>query len=102
MQIVNSSVAFGPFSNAGPQQQTATIDMGASVSQATAFLSGFDVEFSNGDDHDFGLLDVQVHVPAGGVSGSAVQVQVTYGLRDWSGDWDDQYDGRIFFTVIGE
>jgi hypothetical protein len=31
-----------------------------------------------------------------------VTIQVTYGLRDWSGNWDDQYDGTINFAVIGE
>ncbi len=102
MQIVNGSFNFGRFSNAGPQLGTTEVDMGANVSQAAAFLSGFNVEFSNGDDHNFGLLDVQVRVPGGGIAGSKVQVQVTYGLRDWSGDWDDEYDGQIFFTVVAE
>ena len=41
-------------------------------------------------------------VPAGGINGTSVTVNVTYGLLDWSGDWDDQYDGRVFFSVIGE
>ena len=41
-------------------------------------------------------------VPPGGVNGTAVTVNITYGLRDWSGNWDDQYDGTIFFSVIGE
>jgi hypothetical protein len=102
MQIVNSSVSFDPASGSGPRTTSATVDMGATVSQATAFLSGFSVEYSGGNDHHLGLLDVQVQVPAGGISGSSVQVQVTYGLRDWSGNWDDQYDGQIFFTVVGE
>jgi hypothetical protein len=29
-------------------------------------------------------------------------VNVTFGLRDWSGNWDDQYDGQILFSVIAE
>ena len=102
MQILNSSITFGQHSGSGPQVQTTTVTLGAPVSQAAAFLSGFNVEFSHGDDHNFGLLDVQVQVPAGGISGAAVQVQVSYGLRDWSGNWDDDYDGQIFFTVVGE
>jgi hypothetical protein len=32
---------------------------------------------------------------ASGISG-AIQ------LRDWSGNWDDDYDGQVFFAVIGE
>jgi len=102
MQIVNSSLSFGAQSGSGPRVQSTTVDMGTAVTQAAAFLSGFSVEFSDGDDHNLGLLDVQVQIPAGGINGSAVQVQVTYGLRDWSGDWDDKYDGQIFFTVVGD
>jgi hypothetical protein len=102
MQIANSSVSFGQHSGSGPQVQTASVDMGAPVSQAIAFLSGFNVEFSHGHDHNLGLLDVQVQVPAGGISGSTVQVRVSYGLRDWSGDWDDDYEGQIWFSVVGQ
>jgi ribosomal protein S9 len=72
------------------------------VTQATAILTGFITEFSGGNDHHLGQLDIQVVVPGGGVSGTSVAVQVTMGLRDWSGTWDDQYDGQVFFTVIGE
>jgi hypothetical protein len=102
MQIVSSSTSFGPISGSGPQVSSVAVDMGAPVTKAVALLTGFTAEFSDGDDHNFGLLDVQVQVPGGGISGSTVNVQVTYGLRDWSGDWDDNYDGQIFFTVIGE
>jgi hypothetical protein len=31
-----------------------------------------------------------------------VRVRVIYGLRDWSGDWDDDFEGRISFAVIAE
>jgi hypothetical protein len=72
------------------------------VSKATAILNGFNVEYSNQDDHHLGLLNVSVSVPPGAISGSTVAVTVTYGLRDWSGNWDDQYDGQIRFTVVGE
>ena len=72
------------------------------VTQATAILTGFLVEFSGGNDHRLGQLDVQVAVPAGETNGATVTIQVTYGLRDWSGNWDDQYDGTINFAVIGE
>lgn len=70
------------------------------VSQATAILTGFTVEFTPNDDHHFGQLDVQVQ--SGPPTGSSVPVTITYGLRDWSGDWDDRYDGTIFFAVVGE
>ena len=102
MQIVNSSQTFGPLSGTGPRSSTTTVTLAQPVIQATAILTGFIAEFSQGNDHHLGQLDVQVMVPAGGVNGQNVQVQVTYGLRDWSGNWDDQYDGTVFFAVVGE
>jgi hypothetical protein len=56
------------------------------IRQAAAILTGFVVEFSGGNDHHLGQLNVEVTVPPGGISGPAVQVQVTCGLRDWSGN----------------
>ena len=102
MQIQNSSLPFGPVSGNGPQVSTTSVTLPSAVSQATAILTGFIVEFSGGNDHHLGQLDVQVTVPAGGVNGATVTVNVTFGLRDWSGNWDDQYDGTIFFSVIAE
>ena len=102
MQTQTSSVSFGAVSGAGPQVTSTTVTFGSAVSQAAAFLSGFIAEFSGGNDHHLGQLDVQVIVPAGGISGSVVNVQITYGLRDWSGNWDDQYDGQVFFIVVAE
>jgi hypothetical protein len=81
---------------------TTTVTLPTAATQATAILTGFVAEFSGGNDHHLGQLDVQVAVPAGGVNGTNVTVNVTFGLRDWSGNWDDQYDGQVFFTVIAE
>jgi len=102
MQIQAGSVSLSPISGSGPQNLPATVTMASPVTQATAILTGFLVEYSGGNDHHLGQLDIQVNVPAGGISGSTVAVQVTLGLRDWSGNWDDQYDGQVFFTVVGE
>ena len=102
MVIASSSVSFNPFSGSGPQIATATVAMPSPVTQAAAILTGFISQYSGGNDHHLGSLDVQVQVPPGGVSGTTVTVNVTFGLRDWSGTWDDQYDGRVFFAVVGE
>jgi len=102
MLIQNSSTAFGRLSGSGPQVATTSVTFPSAVTQATAILTGFIAEFSNGDDHHLGQLDIQVLVPPGGVNGNNVTVNVTFGLRDWSGNWDDQYDGQIFFSVIAE
>jgi hypothetical protein len=102
MQVLNASQPFGPVSGTGPQSTTVTVTLPGSVSTAIAILTGFIAEFSHGDDHHLGQLDIQVQVPPQGVNGQNVQVQITYGLRDWSGNWDDQYDGTVFFAVVGE
>ena len=102
MQIVTSSHSFGSTSGSGPQATTVNVDMGAPVTKAVAFLTGFKAEYSNDDDHNFGRLDVSVAVPSNGINGQTVSVNVTYGLRDDSLDYDDDYDGEVFFTVVGE
>lgn len=102
MQIVNSSQFFPNLSGFGPQVATTNVVMPFAVTQATAILTGFLAEFGNNNDHHLGQIDVKVSVPPGGISGTAVTVNVTYGLRDWSGNWDDNYNGTVFFSVIGE
>jgi hypothetical protein len=102
MQTQSGSSTFGPFSGSGPRVTTTTVTFPSAVTQATAILTGFVAEFSGGNDHHLGQLDIQVAVPSGGINGTNVSVNATFGLRDWSGDWDDQYDGEIFFSVIAE
>jgi hypothetical protein len=100
MQFINDSVSFGPLSGSGPQTTSTTVSFPAPVSQAAAILTGFTAEYSGGDDHHLGQLDVKLHVDA--INGSDVAIGVQLGLRDWSGTWDDRYDGQVFFTVIGD
>jgi hypothetical protein len=102
MQVQQASLAFGPVSGSGPQVQSTTVTFPSPVTQAVAILTGFTAEYSGNNDHHLGQLDVQVVVPAGGINGASVAVQVTYGLRDSSTDFDDQYDGQVFFAVVGE
>ena len=104
MQIKSDSYSFPILFGSGPQSTTVTVTMDSAISNATAILNGFIAQFSGGRDRPLGELDIQVTVPPGGIGtdGTTVMVNVTYGLRDWSGNWDDNYDGTIFFTVIGE
>ena len=96
MRVQNSSVNFARFDGSGPRQTTADVDFGT----APAILTGFNVGYSaNDDDHHLGNLDVRLSTE---IVGTIVRVTVTFGLRDWSGDWDDSYEGQIFFAVVGE
>jgi len=58
-----------------------------------AILTGFDVSFGETHDHSFGNLQVGVKVISG--TPQSADVQVTLGLRDWSGNWDDKYEGTV-------
>lgn len=102
MLIQNATLGFSSFSGSGPRVSSTSVTFPSAVTQATAILTGFIAQFSNGDDHHLGQLDIAVAVPPGGISGANVSVNVTFGLRDWSGDWDDGYDGQVFFAVIAE
>ena len=101
MQIKQSEISFGRFSGSGPRQSTADVAMDSPVSTATAILTGFNAQFSPDDgDHHLGNLDVRLD--AAMLNSTNVRVTATFGLRDWSGDWDDRYEGQIFFAVVGE
>lgn len=101
MEIVDSSINFGRREGSGPQQLTTDVDLPLAVRSASAVLTGFNVQFSSSDgDHHLGNLDVRLRADL--LTGTRVRVTATFGLRDWSGSWDDPYEGRIFFAVIGE
>jgi hypothetical protein len=100
MQIINQSVPFGPLSGSGPQSTNVTVNFPSPVTQATAILTGFSAEYSGGNDHHLGRLQITTNVT--NITGASVIVNIQFGLRDWSGNWDDQYDGQVFFSVIAE
>lgn len=100
MQITNSSITFSPFSGSGPRTQTLDVVFANPVNIATAILTGLNVKYSKHEDHHLGNL--QVAVSSTPINPTTVRVTAKFGLRDWSGNWDDQYDGQIFFSVIGE
>ena len=102
MQIQNSSHTFPKLKGSGPQVFNTTVTFPTALTKATAILTGFIAEFSPNDDHHLGQMDIEVSIPAGGVKGTSVSITVKLGLRDWSGNWDDNYQGQVLFSVIGE
>jgi len=101
MIVNNSSATFPRLREAAQIPQTVNVVMSAAVSQATAILTGFNVQFSpQGGDHHLGQLDVRL--TTGAPSGTIVPVTVFFDLRDWSGNRDDYYEGQVFFSVVGE
>ena len=100
MQILTGSITFGQFKGSGPRSSFSDVTFPAAISQATAILTGVQARFSPNDgDHHLGDLDVRLN---SSTTGSTVRVTATFGLRDWSGNWDDNYDGQVFFAVIAD
>jgi hypothetical protein len=100
MQVRTGSITFGPFEGSGPQTSFSDVTFPMTLTQAAAILTGMDVRFSPSEgDHHLGNLDVRLNNT---VNANTVRVTATFGLRDWSGTWDDKYEGQIFFAVVGE
>jgi hypothetical protein len=68
------------------------------VLRAVAGIGGYTVAFSGGD-HNVGRIEVFLDTS---VNNNTVTVSARLGLRDWSGDWDDDYDGAIEFVVVAD
>ena len=100
MVISGGSIPFAETRGSGPQQASTDVAMPAAVTTATALLTGMNVSYSNNDDHHLGNLTIQLDAAI--TAPTTVRVTATYGLRDWSGTWDDAYEGEVFFTVVGE
>jgi hypothetical protein len=100
MEIIKDTISFGPSSGSGPRVTSKDVSFPKPVTKVSAVLTGFVTEFSGGDDHHLGKLDIFLDTAL--LGGNAVRVTARFGLRDWSGNWDDKYDGRVDFAVIGE
>ncbi len=100
MQIRTGSITFGRMSGNGPRTAFQDVIFPTAINNATAILTGMSVSYSPSDgDHHLGNLDIRLNTSR---SGATVRVTATFGLRDWSGDWDDEYEGQIFYAVVAE
>jgi hypothetical protein len=68
------------------------------VLRAVAGLTGYAAQFLP-DDHHLGRFHVRLTTS---IIANTVSVSGTFGLRDWSGDWDDDYAGTVNFVVLAE
>lgn len=102
MQIVNDSINFPPSHGPGPQVQNKVVPFGVfNVTRANVVLTGTDFGFSQSDgDHHLGQVNIKVDSTL--VGNNQVQVTATLGVRDWSGNFDDDYEGTVYFAVIAE
>ena len=100
MDLRSGSLDFSqPLSGSGPRPASATVVFPRAVQSAVAGLSGYAAEYSGGNDHHIGLLEVKLDTS---INDNTVTVDGRFGLRDWSGNWDDEYDGSIDFVVVAD
>src|SRR6266480_7131663 len=76
-----------------------TFNFNSPVNQAEAILTGTNFGFSPRDDHHLGLVNVRLDTS---VDDDVVTVIGTFGVRDWSGEWDDDYEGTIQFLLLAD
>ena len=100
MEIRSDSLDFSQsLSGAGPRVASKAVLFPRTVTAAVAGLTGYLTEFGSNDDHHIGQLEVRLETE---VEADVVTVTGRFGLRDWSGNWDDPYDGTIDFVVLAE
>ncbi|NJN85099.1 MAG: hypothetical protein HC881_00645 [Leptolyngbyaceae cyanobacterium SL_7_1] len=99
MEFRRKAVQFESLSGSGPRVQSFTEVFPRNVRQGTAGLAGYSIGFGDRNDRDFGELQIEVN---SNINSTAVEVDVTFGLRDWSGEWDDEYFGLIEVLVLAE
>jgi hypothetical protein len=100
LQVVNDSISFEAVHGSGPQVRTKDISFGVfNVTRANVVLTGTDFGSSQSDgDHHLGTVNIKVDSNV--VGNNTVRVTATLGVRDWSGNFDDDYGGNVYFAVI--
>jgi hypothetical protein len=102
MEVRTGTISFNRHRGSGPRSDRGEVIFSAPVTQAAAMLRGFDVGFSPRSDHDLGNLEIRLEATIDPLAQQRVNVEAVFGLRDWSGEWDDNYEGEIHFTVVAE
>lgn len=99
MEIAKRTVWFEPLSGSGPRTQNTTVVFPRNVISATAAVAGYSAGFRHPSDRPFGQFEINTETTT---DANTVGVTITFGLRDWSGDWDDQYTAAIEIIVLAE
>jgi hypothetical protein len=98
MYIREGSVNFPLQQGSGPQVADHAVNFPGPVSNADAFLAGFNMEYADGDHH---LQIVELDLQTRDISSQSIEVRGQYGLKDSSGDWDDKYVGSLRYVILG-
>ena len=90
-----------PFVGGGITPDIDVVEFDTAPTQVTAILTGFRVWFQKPTNRELGLLEVRVGVPIK-LTDTQFEITVTFGLRDWSGEWDDEHGAEVHVAVIGD
>src|SRR5215216_2849268 len=97
MEIRTGTVFISPSKGYGPQERLAApIVFPREVLRATVGITGYSAGY-RGDDQNLGRLIITTRHE---IVLNTVSVTVSYGLRDWSHEWDDEYTGIVSFAVL--
>jgi hypothetical protein len=86
-------------SGSGPRTATVPVIFPRTVKVALVGLTGYWMGYTPNDDRHVGRLVVELS-PV--VNANVVTVAATLGVRDWSGNWDDSYQGSVDFVVVAD
>ncbi len=99
MEIRTGSVFFPPLRGTGPREtRSSPFVFPRNILRGVAALTGYSVGFQ-GDDHEWGKLEIETQIE---IDQNTATVRIVYGLRDWSGSWDDDYQGAVNFIILVE
>lgn len=94
------SFTFPLHQGSGPQALMQTFDFKCKIKSSFAVLTGTDFGYSSSGDHHLGFVSIRLNTEI--IEQTKVKVTAQLGVRDWSGDWDDPYQGVINFAVLAE
>lgn len=102
MEMRTNALLFPKTRNSGPIGASTQLLFARPVIRAVAAISGYSATFENRDDHHLGKLDMSLTTTIDAADPRNVIVDGSFGLRDWSGTWDDAYSGTVAITVLAE
>src|SRR5215208_7895429 len=99
MEIRSGTLSFPKARDIGPRVGQTVFNFTNPVRQAVAVLKGTSFGFSPRDDHHLGMVNARLSTS---IDDDVVTVEGTFGVRDWSGEYDDDYEGTIQFLLLAE
>ena len=105
MEIREGSFDFPSISGTGPQTaaEDPVLRFPREVLRAAAGITGYSAIFDRSTgDHHLGRLQVELNAVINPSDNHEVLINATFGLRDWSNNWDDKYWGNIQYAVIAD